>query len=237
MAATRRTWTAILVLSGAWALSGCGANVVQFEADPPPLAFDMLSDFEPANGLNFNPSDKWFGAWQVAHDGTPNGTVNEEIAELVPPRASFAGIESTRALHVTCNGEHAGWGAMWYAFSIEGRGLDAAGYAGIAFWARADGSNQRVSLAIDELESFPSPVNEHRMCDSASGMGGQGCSDANRASIYPDDVWRRYELQFSALGGWGRASFDASRHYAIKFFARPGVSYSVWIDDIAFYAR
>jgi hypothetical protein len=236
MAATRRTWTAILVLSGAGALSGCESSVVQFEADPPPLALDMLSDFEPANGLNFNPSDKWFGAWQVAQDGTPNGMVNEEIVELVPARTTFHGIESTQGVRVTCNGQQAAWGAMWYAFSIEGRALHEAAYDGVTFWARVDGSSGRVSVAIDELESFPSPVNEHRMCDSPDGFGGQGCSDANRVSLYPDDLWRRYDLPLWG-GGWGALSIDASKHYAIKIFARPGVSYSVWFDDIAFYAR
>jgi hypothetical protein len=233
-----------LALGGA----GCGAN-----ADPAPgipfagscdmpapagqACFDLLSDFETTIRLSSGHSWDANGTWIADSDTSPTATSKPTGVQAVldPPRGA-----STHAFHITENGSHTQWGSVWYATLKGTYPVDLSGYTGLSFWARSDGPPIAIKVALADYGSYPTPGGGvMALCDiTDNSVGGLGCYDDYSIRIYPDAVWRRYDIAFSSLttGGWGLAhAFDPRRVYAIKLAVLPEIAYSEWMDDIGFY--
>jgi len=220
--------------------AACGAN-----ADPGgDIKFrqlDLLSDFETGNGLL--PGHAWSGTWQLGFDLTPGAksapTPSNEV--LTPPRKNPDGTTSMHAYHVIEDGTHTLWGTAWLAWLNSQKAIDVSSYTGLTLWARSDSPPIAVKVGISDYGSYPTPADTVALCDmNDNSVGGIGCFDDYSIKIYPDTVWRRYDIPFSSLttGGWGlNHAFDPRRVYAIKFSVLPQTKYSEWMDDIGFYLR
>jgi hypothetical protein len=95
-------------------------------------------------------------------------------------------------------------------------------------------------VGFAELLSFDQVADGAHICDLIDRGDGKSCYDDYSAKIYPDGVWRRYDIAFSSLttGGWGYAhAFDQTRVYRIKFSLPPTTRYDLLLDDAAFYTK
>jgi hypothetical protein len=226
--------------------AGCGDNATpggafQF------AKFDMLCDFE--NGQNLNPDPRWNGSFAGDKDRSDLAAATIGRKELTPPRLNpDTGANSRFALQAIADGKNVLWGTAWFAyFKSNIDPVDLSEYTGLVLWARADVKDGQpvptVKVALQDYGSvaIPSVDNPNYLCDmNDNTVGGKGCFDDYSMKIYPDGQWRRYDLPFSQMtnGGWGlRHEFDTKRLYGLKFGMLPGVQYSVWVDDIAFYRK
>jgi hypothetical protein len=233
-----------LALGGA----GCGANT-----DPSPgtkfagscdmpvpagqACFDVLSDFELNLGLTFGHGWAGGGSWAGDADASNPPKPKPIQAALDPPRGT-----SAHAFHITEDGSHTQWGSVWYAILNSMQAVDLSGYTGLSFWAKSDGPPIAIKVALADYGSYPDTRGGvPPLCDvTDNSVGGLGCYDDYSIRIYPDAVWRRYDIAFSSLttGGWGLLhAFDPRRVYSIKFAVLPKIAYSEWMDDIGFYLK
>jgi hypothetical protein len=230
--------------------AGCGANT-----DPGPgtnfvgscdmampagqACFDLLSDFETTVRLTSGQGWSATESWVADSDTSPTATSKPKgvYAAIDPPRGA-----STHGFHITEDGSHTQWGSVWYVTLNGSRAVDLSGYTGLSFWARSDGPPIAVKVALSDYGSYPTPAGGVLpLCDiTDNSVGGLGCYDDYSIRVYPDAVWRRYDIAFSSLttGGWGLLhAFDPRRVYSLKFAVLPKIQYSEWMDDIGFYLR
>lgn len=230
---------------------GCGANndpgqMTNFagSCDMPvsvgQTCFDMLADFETSFRVTSGHVWDANASWSADADLSPTAKSKPQpiIAPIDPPRGA-----STHAFHVTEDGSHTQWGSVWLATLNSNHALDLSRYTGLSFWARSDGPPIAIKVAVADYGSFDnvSDPDLKQLCDiNDNTVGGFGCYDDYAIKIYPDTVWRRYDIAFSSLttGGWGLAhAFDPRRVYRLKFSVLPEVAYGEWMDDIGFYLR
>jgi hypothetical protein len=237
--------------------AACGANTdpapaIIFNAScdmPVPAGqtcFDMLADFETS--FRVTPGHVWDpnANWSADADISPTAKSKAQpvSAPIDPPRGA-----STHAFYLAEDGSHTQWGTVWLVLLDSKRAVDLSAYTGLSFWARSDGPPIPIKVAVADYGSFPDPgptaTDDPKtfkpLCDMTdNSVGGLGCYDDYSVKVYPDSVWRRYDIPFSSLttGGWGLLhSFDPRRTYALKFSVLPEVKYSEWMDDIGFYLR
>jgi hypothetical protein len=227
-------WTSSLVL----ATASCGPNVTPLGDDP--FEFTMLSDFE--NGRVFNPNPLWEGGFSndKDHSVVPDGyAMTFEFPTLSPPRANPDGTESTKALHAADDGRYTLWGTAVLADLKSQHAVDLSGFVGFSIWARSAGTpGVTVKVAFADYGSFDQVGDLPQLCDPADTSGPNSCFDDYAAKIYPDGVWRRYDIAFSSLAtlGYGyRHAFDPTRVYRIKLAMLASTKYDLWFDDAAFY--
>jgi hypothetical protein len=230
---------------------GCGANV-ETGANPA-YKFTMLADFETGSSA-FNTSTIWRGSFNKDQDKSVDpGWPLWDLYEFPAP---IDGRMSTRGYRISDNGGHTFWGTVVYGdlFPVDlpatpRKPVNLAQFKGISLWARSAGMpGFTVKVGIADLGSFdfgqtgvvPDPVAQpDQLCNALdTTVGGFGCYDDYAAKIYPDGVWRRYDIPFSSLatGGWGLLhAFDQTRIYRVKISMLPTTAYDLYFDDIAFY--
>jgi hypothetical protein len=240
----------------ALAALGCGANVDT--GANPAYKFTMVADFETGSSA-FNDNTIWKGSFLKDQDKSvlPPG-VQPMVFEsyTLPTPREIDGRMTSMAYHVADFGGHTYWGTVVYGdlFPVgvpatPRKPVDLAQFKGISLWARSAGlPGFTVKIGIADLGSFdfgqtgllPDPMSQpDQLCNNLdTTVGGTGCYDDYAAKIYPDGVWRRYDIPFSSLatGGWGLPhAFDQHRVYRIKISMLPATAYDLYFDDIAFY--
>jgi hypothetical protein len=218
--------------------AACGANTTTSNQQ---FKFTMLSDFEASMG--FNPFELWNGGWAKDADMTPAPPGYTELWKVeasVPPRLNADGTTS-QALHKADSGGHTIWGSVIYGdLQSAHKAVNLTRFKGFSLWARSAGAEGfTVKIGFSDYGSFDQVMDLPQLCDiKDTAVGGLGCYDDYAAKIYPDGVWRRYDIPFSSLatGGWGLVHpFDQSKVYRIKISMLPTTAYDLWFDDMAFY--
>jgi hypothetical protein len=232
----RAAWLPFFVLG----TSACGANVTPSADDH--FELTTLADFEETMGLSPNPL--WQGTFSndKDHSMVPMGyAMTFEQASLSPERTNPDGTVSTKALHAADEGLFMLWGTAVYADLKNHKAVDLSAFTGFSIWARSVGPpGLTVKVGFADWLSFDQVADAPQMCDLIDRGDGQSCYDDYSAKIYPDGVWRRYDIAFSSLanGGWGYAhAFDQTKVYRIKFSLPPSTRYDLWLDDAAFFTK
>lgn len=102
-------------------------------------------------------------------------------------------------------------------------------YLGIAFWARVEvGSSNVLRFNVSDRNTVP----EGGVCVE--------CWDHFGATIVVDSSWRQYRFSWDQLRqrGWGSPLLDAIDTTALRsveFDVPEGVSFWLYIDDVAFF--
>jgi hypothetical protein len=185
------------------------------------------------------------GAWWAGGDAlSPNASIvpNGDASAEVIPGGGRCG--SLHAMHVTGQG-FTSWAELTASLrygAVDGGtpGLlpyDAHTRTGITFWARiGDTSAAQVRLAVSDKYSRP----EGGVCDVNAATGPTACYDTFGVDLTPiGTTWTQYQIPFAGLGqrnfGLQEPSVDTSAVYSIDFNFYPGETFSLWVDDIAFY--
>jgi hypothetical protein len=166
--------------------------------------------------------------------------------EATDPQIAMIGgrCGSLHAMHVTGQG-FTSWAELTASLrygAVDGGtpGLlpyDAHTRTGITFWARiGDTSAAQVRLAVSDKYSRP----EGGVCDVNAATGPTACYDTFGVDLTPiGTTWTQYQIPFAGLGqrnfGLQEPSVDTSAVYSIDFNFYPGETFSLWVDDIAFY--
>jgi hypothetical protein len=187
----------------------------------------MIDDFEDLNDETLA-VDNRAGGWFAYDDQT-----GESPVALTWETVEGAPSEGAGALHVTGSGYDVfsgiGVGLRWTESGSENCTYDASYYDGITFWARGD-----VSVRVTGQNPSVRPVAAGGTCPD-DGI----CYDSHGLSVPLDDEWTEYQVAFSALTqvGWGDdvGDFLPDALFVIEFQFPSGISYDVWIDDLAFY--
>jgi hypothetical protein len=229
-------WTCTLVLF----TTSCGPNITPLEGDP--FELTMLADFE--NGQGFNPNPLWDGAFANYVDNSvvpPGHAMKFEVATLSPPRETRGGTKSTQAIHASDEGRYTVWGTLVYADLKNRKAVNLGGFLGFSIWARSAGlPGTTVKVGIADYGSFNDVADLPQLCDLVDTSGPNACYDDYATKIYPDGVWRRYDIPFSSLttGGYGYPhAFDPTRVYRVKLSMLASTMYDLWFDDAAFYTE
>ena len=222
------------------ATAACGANITPLDDDH--FKFTMLADFE--NGPNLSPNPLWEGnvTSDVDHSMVPAGyKMTFEMPALSPPRTNPDGTVSTKALHVAEEGRYTLWGTVVLSDLHNHFAVDLSSFVGISIWARSAGKpGQTVRVAFADHGSYDQVAGAAQLCDPLNGSSPDSCFDDYGTKIYPDGVWRRYDVPFSQMttGGWGYPHpFDVRRIYRLKIEMPASTIYDLWFDDAAFYTN
>ncbi len=192
-------------------------------ADLDIAADDAIDTFEDGD-LLLSAGDR-VGNWYPFGDGT--GTVSVAIS------AVDRGPYSTRTLQTTGT-NFTSWGSGVGVDMYNPGGsqatkepYDASAFTGVTFWARA-------AIAVTVTVVFP---------DRHTDAAGMFCTTCDHHYFKPVSVgttWERFIIPFSTLvletGGVPLPpdGFDASGLVAVQFRMASGISYELWIDDVAF---
>jgi hypothetical protein len=210
----------------------CDSYVCTEDACAPDLdidADDFIDDFEDGNFLV--DAGDLVGNWYPYGDGT--GTVTADIG------APARGIHSDYGLHTTGTG-FTYWGSgIGVDLNNSGgqqstkRAYDASAYTGVTFWAHA-------SSTLSVTVVFPN--------GDTDAAGGTGVCDTDPdgicdhhwfSSISVGTTWKRFTVPFASLsleaGGYPvPTAFDPGTLVSVQFRMQSGLTYELWIDDVAF---
>jgi hypothetical protein len=186
-----------------------------------PLMIDDMEDGDPSicstNGR--------IGSWFSFGDGSGG-------MQTLAPNADTEGERgaSHHAVHFTGSG-FTDWGAI-VGFNLNDAGLgrhvyDAGGAGGVTFWMKSD-----APVNIQFPISQTALIADGGTCVEAT----IDCNDHFAFSITaPAAGWKQYQVPFTALRQRSGATWNPATILGLQFLVPGGVSFDVWIDDIAFY--
>ncbi len=205
------------------------------------LTLESIDDMEDMDG-SITMAGGRQGAWYVYNDGTgtqtppvdPMGMAPFPMSMLMPARGS-----SKYGAHTSGMGFMT-WGAG-FGFDLNNTGgampkklaYDASKYAGIHFWAKSS-SPGAVRFNVGDGNTTP----EGMKCMSGGMM--PTCSDDFGQNLALATDWTEYTIKFSDMTqvGWAMQklpAIDKTTLYSVHFQAGTGVTFDIWIDDIAFF--
>ena len=189
---------------------------------PPPEELWVIDDLEDGDGWIVE-HDGRVGEWFIFNDGTGTQTPAGAFAPSTPGR------ESNYAVRTTGSG-FSGWGAgVGLPLNDDGTtrdSFDASDYEGITFWARAE------SAVTARFNVFDGNTDQDGgVCST--------CFDHFGADVQLTTSWQQFTFAWDELeqDGWGNpqsGAIDPSQLYGLAFQFGPGVSFDLWIDDVAF---
>lgn len=182
------------------------------------------------NGSQFIPNVHGrAGAWEVAHDGTPNAT-------MFPPDGTFPMSNTNDPCRLLAARVYGGQFVLWGSSFYVGLGgpYNASAYHGISFWAKyGPNSTNLVRVAFPDKDTDPTGG----LCNPTAGSA-NGCYDHYGKSIVLQPTWTKVTLRFTDLTqqGFGNlaSQFDPSTLFRIEWDIPAGAMFDIWVDDIAF---
>jgi hypothetical protein len=204
-----------------WICSATGKCLADIEISPA----DVIDDFEDGDLLL--PASPALGGrvgnWYAFDDGSGIGSLKsfaiERGASVNGLRATGKGFEHWGSgFGVDLNNSTAG--------QTSKVPYDATAYAGITFWARAQ-STTTVKVALPDLDT------------DAAGELCASCAHHYYKLVQLTTKWQRFTVAFSELvlesGGVPiPTAFKPSGVFSVQFMFEPGLSYDLYLDDLAF---
>jgi hypothetical protein len=208
----------------------CDSYVCTDDACAPDLdisAGDFIDDFEDGN-LILSAGDR-VGNWYPYGDSS--GTVTADA------RAPERGVHSDFGAHTTGTG-FTGWGSG-FGVDLNNAGgqqstkevYDASAFTGITFWARAEAP---MSVTV----VFPNGDTD-AAGDICNTVTDGVCDHHWFSAVSVSTTWQRFVVPFSSAtleagGNPAPSTFDVSRLVSVQFRMLSGLTYELWIDDVAF---
>lgn len=153
------------------------------------------------------------GNWFVLSDG--DRLVDASVDDIVPPRE-----ESTQAFHVTSSGYERGVDLLAQLQHPSGMPVDLSAYRGFAFYARREGDNEQLVVALGQSGAR-----------TYFGALDDGAPFPSRTLTVTSE-WQRFELSFDDFG------LDDLHVATIDFVAgTEGGAVDFWLDDLSFRCR
>jgi len=217
------------------AVSDCASYICtksKCVADIDVAAGDIIDDFEDVDLLlPASPAlGGRVGTWYAYGDGS--GTVTENVVSV--QRAASRHSLHTTGMGFTSWGSSVGVDLNNSGAGLETkRGYDASAYSGVTFWARADAAVP-VTVVLPDTDT-----------DAAGGTGacalksGGVCDHHYFKDVQVDTTWRRFTVPFASLtlepgGDPAPTAFKPSGIVSVQFRMQSGLTYELWIDDVAF---
>jgi len=200
---------------------------------------EMIDDMDDGDGSILATAGR-IGAWYTYNDATATGM--QKPVAMTPFTMESGGRDGKGYAAATSGSGFTVWGAgMGFNLHDPGDGMngsakityDASAYSGIAFWAKA-GPGSVSSLRVNVSDKNTDPAGA--VCAPAD-----KCNDHFGKDIRLTEAWTLYTMAFSDLLqlGWGQpsASLDVAHLYAVQFQVAKGVTFDVWLDDVAFLSK
>jgi len=200
---------------------------------------ELIDDMEDGDGSILAASGR-IGAWYTYNDATP--TAIQKPPAMTPFTMEAGGRDGKGYAAAMSGSGFTVWGAgMGFNLHDPGDGMngsakityDASAYSGIAFWAKA-GPGSVTSLRVNVSDKNTDPAGA--VCAPAD-----KCNDHFGKDIHLTEAWTLYTMTFAELLqlGWGQSfsSLDIAHLYAIQFQVAKGVTFDVWLDDVAFLSK
>lgn len=191
----------------------------------------LIDDFEDGNGELPQIAGR-VGYFYTMNDATLTGKQLPVYGSVIfDAKAITDRAQSAYAIWTAGSG-FTDWGAGLGVYlntnQAQGRFYNASAYRGVTFWARVDeGTANVIRFNISDVAS----VSDGGICTS--------CWDHFGTPVTLSTTWRRYAFLFSSLTtrGWAvptPAKLDSSKIRGFEFSVQAGVSFSFYIDDLAF---
>ncbi len=200
---------------------------------------ELIDDMEDGDGSILAASGR-IGAWYTYNDATP--TAMQKPVAMTPFTMEIGGRDGKGYAAATSGSGFTVWGAgMGFNLSDPGDGMngsakvtyDGSAYSGIAFWAKA-GPGSVTSLRVNVSDKNTDPAGA--VCAPAD-----KCNDHFGKDVRLTEAWAQYAMTFDELLqlGWGQSFslLDRAHLYAVQFQVAKGVTFDVWLDDVAFLAK
>jgi hypothetical protein len=197
---------------------------------------DLIDDMNDGDGSILATAGR-VGAWYTYNDATPMAM--QTPAAMTPFTMQAGGRDGAGYAAATSGSGFTLWGAgMGFNLHDPGDGMngsakvtyDASAYTGLAFWAKA-GAGSVTSLRVNVSDKNTDPAGS--VCAPA-----EKCNDHFGKDIHLTDAWTLYTMTFDELLqlGWGQSfsALDVAHLYAVQFQVAKGVTFDVWLDDVAF---
>jgi hypothetical protein len=172
------------------------------------------------------------GYWYTFGDDTGGYLEPAEGADFMMGYTDPARPMSMRAARLL-GGNFQDWGAaLAFDFKAEFGAYDVSSYRGLRFYGRSAQGPIEIAVAIPDRHSTP----QAGICE----QGGPGptipCFDHPLANVTLTPEWAEYEVPFSSLDRESTSlpPFEATAVYSVHFGTPSGVTFDVWIDDVAF---
>jgi hypothetical protein len=200
---------------------------------------EMIDDMDDGDGSILMAGGR-VGAWYTYNDASPAGMQTPLV--MTPFTMHAGGRDGNGYAAATSGSGFTVWGAgMGFNLKDPGDGnngsakvtYDASAYSGIAFWAKA-GAGSTTALRVNVSDKNTDPAGG--VC-----MPAEKCNDHFGKDIHLTEAWAFYTMNFGDLLqlGWGQASpaLDPAHLYAVQFQVAKGVTFDVWLDDVAFLSK
>lgn len=239
-----------VALFGVALLCACSSNVE-------PREFEL--DCSVNDGYEFNvaqPMEGTMTTWFAFGDQTPGNVTTLELRPLPEGRC-----ESTTALVLTSIG-HTDWGAGFGEYNMPTAPLDATGYEGVSFWARAPVAHTSTGFLLtvnDRNTIMNGMVCTQPMVTTSGGaytyneagmivpVGGElpaptDCGNAFQRVVTVSRDWQLYTLPFESFQQQAQPNriptgIDRSGIYQFTINIPKDSIIELWIDDLGVYRR
>jgi hypothetical protein len=196
--------------------------------DDPKL--EMVDDLEDGNARLMANGGRT-GSWAAPHDDTKGGVQAPDPFTVT----EIAGCTNRRYAHTRGRG-FSDWGShLTFNFMSGKAAYDVSKYAGITFWARSQrGTKIRVNFPNKDTDTAG------MLCQTMPGKGTTvGCHNHFGVELTLAAAWTKHTVLFKDIKQepyWGRQAetFDAANVYSMTMAIPKGVTYDVWVDDVAF---
>jgi hypothetical protein len=176
------------------------------------------------------------GFWFAFNDGTGGQQIPPPNAPLYPMQRLEPPREESWYAIRTHGSDFTGWGAG-IGFDLRSHDpYDASGYAGIAFWARAEpGNTTSLRVSITDRNTAPQGL---RCVDTEDTSVTNRCYDNFGADLTLTENWQAYSYSWSKLDQEGFSGQDypaivRTHLYGVRFQVDPG-PFDFSIDDVSF---
>jgi len=200
---------------------------------------ELIDDMNDGDGSILATSGR-VGAWYTYNDATPMAMQKPPV--MMPFAMQTGGRDGMGYAAATSGSGFTLWGAgMGFNLHDPGDGMngsakvtyDASAYTGVAFWAKA-GPGSVTSMRVNVSDKNTDPAGA--VCAPAD-----KCNDHFGKDLHLTETWALYTMTFDELLqlGWGQSfkALDVSHLYAVQFQVAKGVTFDVWLDDVAFLAK
>lgn len=245
-----RSGRALLAVLSACALAACSSNI-----DPRTVEVDCsINDEYDFNILQ--PMEGTMASWFAFGDAIPDATEALTVAPIPEGRC-----ESTAALVLSARG-HTDWGAGFGEYQTPAAPVDATGYDGISFWARAPVPHTSLGfmLTVQDRDTHPDGmVCVEPIVDVANGaytyneagmivpVGGElpsalDCGNGFQRVVRVTRDWQLYLLPFESFQQQAQpnripSGLDRSGIYQFAVNIPKDSIVELWIDDLGVYRR
>jgi hypothetical protein len=261
--------------------TGCSA-----EAPRPAVAVDCSAAdaYELDVKRNFEGQSTWFGsgdstnadsfkvsepsgacvAGGSAGSAATGGTPTPGVSATLESTGDLGRCGSQQALVLRTTG-HSDWGSLFGDYDLHNAPWDGTGYDGIALWARKQGGDPALTLALDTWQTSAegaTPQAGEEICkpDCNAGSGTQvvdaagnilsqsyvsppgTCGNSFQRVLQVTEQWQLYLLPFSSFYQDLKPNMSPNglnpRHInGMTFRASKEATLEIWIDDVALYKR